>query len=524
MYFKDAMRAQLYIPLLEKYKINIEQELESLVSSKISVNKIINKIYSHVSVSLDQIVLPIIAKEIYKAKKNNLLEGSTPLQRYESFFIRNNKWTPSFINIIKQYPLLVETLDIFIATSFKSLSECLVNFKINHADIEKWLNKKITFLLDIKIASSDRHRNGKQVFFLTCNSNIKLVYKHTNLMPDILFQEFIKLLNLTPPYNFYDLKILNYNTHGWLEYLDLTPCKSLQNLESYYKRAGSLLAITDTLNYCDGHFENLIAYGGYPVLIDCETMFQYMGDIEDPALTERSILFTGLIQKAENEYSGRGYSAALQVRGKERTQYLYTHPINDRTDELQVRFKCINYEHSHNSPIYNGLFQTPLKFMDEVIEGFIHTYNTIMSKKQDIIKNNNFWEEVSKTPVRQLIRHTMYYMLILRKIQQPEGFISKGKTKKIITSLLKTKVSKINRLIDYEITSLLNIDIPYFYHYPNCNDLFDGNNIYRNFFKRTALDEIYENFETMSLKYRDRQIEILKKQLPSSPSPIPINE
>lgn len=69
------------------------------------------------------------------------------------------------------------------------------------------------------------------------------------------------------------LGLLDRGTHGWTEYAEARPCLTRYDVERFYRRQGALLALLHVLDGTDTHFENLVACGDHPVLVDVETLF-----------------------------------------------------------------------------------------------------------------------------------------------------------------------------------------------------------------------------------------------------------
>lgn len=408
-------------------------------------------------------------------------------------------------------------LNRLVQTSVENIRECLVRLENDANALFHWAGIDVKRLVTIQTSGGDRHRGGRQVLVLTFGES-KVVYKPTYLYADQLYAEFVNLLALHPPYDLRSAQILPRNGYGWLEFIDFVPCKSEHEVRSYYQRAGALLAVADTLNYCDGHFENLIAHGAYPVLIDCETLFHAFGSVQDFG-GERSIFFTGLIQPLVGEEPiKRGLSAAFQVYGGKRNHILHTYAVEDHTDNLQVRFRGSTEETSFNSAVYDGSFQWAGKYVAEVVDGYRTTYDRITSCSTLILNNSDWWKKLSVVHVRQLVRHTMYYLFVLRKLQQPESCVDETTAREVIRALLGSEDHKANQLIAYEINDLVNNDIPYFYHYPGERNLYDSaGKCYSGFFEQSVTDEIRTQLETRSDTYRNRQVEIIEKHLPLSP-------
>jgi lantibiotic modifying enzyme len=68
-------------------------------------------------------------------------------------------------------------------------------------------------------------------------------------------------------------KILEINGHYWTEYIEYKPCSDEKEFAEYYTRIGNLTALLYALNAVDIHYENIIANGTYPVIVDTECLF-----------------------------------------------------------------------------------------------------------------------------------------------------------------------------------------------------------------------------------------------------------
>lgn len=517
MLFRDSIRAQYYLKILMKYKEEIIDEfkrLKLLHHSSIPIEIIFEELILQLADCADQILLPVIAHEINYSKKKKLVSGNTPLERYNSFFIHNGKWTLMARNVLKRYPFLFEKLDMFFCLSINNVKQCLQRFSQDAKEIYSNLLQINSSIKRISILNSDRHRGGKQALLITFESGGKIIYKPTSLIPEKLFGEFVDFLELPSPYNLRYVKVLSKgNNYGWIEFICFTPCNSIQEIIEFYKRAGALLAITDSLNYCDGHLDNLIAFGKFPILLDCETLFHNFSN-DTSEKSERSILFTGLVQKPPQEDSLSGFTAAFQTTGKTKIDFFHTHAINERTDNINVRFRGIINEISHNSPFYNGKSYTADEFVKEFVDGFSTVYNLISNNIQKILDYNEWWKILSTTKSRQLIRHTLYYMFLIRKLEQPEGCIDKHAAIDIIKPFLYSDKTYLKTVMDYEILDLLNLDIPYFYHYSENCDLYDGNgNQYIKYFKESVINNLRKRFKNRSIDYMKRSVEILNNVL-----------
>ena len=74
-----------------------------------------------------------------------------------------------------------------------------------------------------------------------------------------------------PP--FLALKILDCGTYGWVEFVEFRECQSVDEVQRFYERQGAYLALLYVLEATDVHFDNSIACGEHPFLVDLETLF-----------------------------------------------------------------------------------------------------------------------------------------------------------------------------------------------------------------------------------------------------------
>ena len=103
------------------------------------------------------------------------------------------------------------------------------------------------------------------------SSGLRVVYKPRDLAVDVHFQELLSWLNERgdhPPFR--TLKILNRGTHGWAEFVAEQACTSPDEVRRFYRRQGGYLAPLYALDATDFHYENLVAAGEHPVLVDLE--------------------------------------------------------------------------------------------------------------------------------------------------------------------------------------------------------------------------------------------------------------
>ncbi len=467
---------------------------------------------------IDKIVIPTIAYELGVAKDRGLLHGDNPNTKYESFFINDDGWSQHIGIVLEKYKSLFQNIDTYIEMSFENLKKSLFRFLKDREKIEKNLIGVDNELISVVQLSSDRHNSSQQVLLFTFNNGEKLVYKPVYLEANNFFNKFIEYFNSDMIYNLKKVKTVTGLGYGWIEYLDFKECLTYEDLRVYYRRSGYLLGVLDLLNYCDGHFENLLSIGDSPVVFDLETILHNFRDVPE-SIGERSILFTGLIEKTPKLEDGKGYTSAFMTIGKKRVQFLEPFVVNDQTDNMHVRFISSVEKRHYNSPVFDGCIYTAKYFIDEFVDGIRKFFDVLEGCRNNILEDDNLWTSLVDLRVRQVVRHTTYYGLLIRKIQQPDK-VAKGIN--YLREYLRGKLyginERMNEIAEYEIDSILQYDIPYFYHFPMKNNLYNSRDEkYTNYFINSSIDSIKERIMSgFDKKYLERQVLILKHVLPAS--------
>lgn len=507
MNFPDAFRAQYFLGSLEKEIARAELALCDFTCFSKSLREILREFSSFLAVELDQLLLPTIVFEINKAKQEGLLKGNTSQERYMQFFVDGKSYTKQARFILEHYPFLFELIDQLIGQTFDALVLSLKRYEENQAKVTTWL--QLPFDMKIQrihaLNGADRHCCQLSLLFVFANGII-VIYKPIDLRPDLLFGEFVQGLELKEPFDLKMQDLISKEGYGWIRFIEPEVCQHEWEVENFYRRAGVLLSIADALNYTDGHCENLIADGAFPILIDGETFFQnYEQSVED----NKNILTTLLVQKINDKNKDRFLNSALQAPSGIKYEYLQTHAIQDHTDDIQVRYCGINPSPHHHCPIFRGEPKSVYDHVSNVIEGYRFGYDRITRQVESIINNKSWWEGIEQVKARILLRETIAYVYLFRKIQQPEALLSR----KDAEFFLFEKLGK-NPYSQYEAEELLSLNIPYFYHIPSQRDLYDGSgNKYSNVFGETLVGKLKRQFLKRSKEKMCFDCEILSRHL-----------
>ena len=124
---------------------------------------------------------------------------------------------------------------------------------------------------EIEQLSDDFHYDGKCVLLLKFVSGQRLVFKPRNGF----FEELLHKTTHSRHYredwgNLFFPKSANYGDHSYSQHIE-QPLFNPSDIETYYRNAGRVLFLLQTLQVTDVHYENLIADKCGPRIVDLET-------------------------------------------------------------------------------------------------------------------------------------------------------------------------------------------------------------------------------------------------------------
>lgn len=501
----ENYRAQIYWPLLKEFANNLSIVLENIWIQPNDREQILSNILEIVAYEIDSFILPSFVSDFEKYLKKPSLHSVG----YESYFLCQGNISIQVNKFWSKHPNLYDLIKIYLNNKVKFIQEIIYHYSYDATyNAFNWGTIK-----DITFCSSDCHNGGRQVVFVNFEYST-FVYKPRSLLADNLVKDFVQMLNLPEKYNLFFPDIYNFQDHGWHAFLDYTECLTKEDVQTFYRRSGSLLAILDTLNYCDGHFENILAYGAHPVPIDLETVFSAFGDLElgNRKDWERSVLYTGLVQIPPQNDSGMGYTAAFQSAPFGRLELLYPHVLHDKSIDIEIRYQWFVDQYNGSTPLLKGQPYTVHNFISEFIEGYRFVAYKIHNQKSLIYAQIDWWKKVSKCPVRQILRKTLFYQSLIRSKLIPNHNYQ-------LKTQLQDNVYHMDDVVNQEIEDLSNLDIPYFLHFPNSKNLYTGNGkLLQSQCSGIALQEI-ENNITRGSEYIEQQVNLLQHILPLTPKP-----
>ena len=427
--------------------------------------------------------------ELNVARLRGQLRGATPEERFRDF-VEGLRRRDAALAILQEYPVLarqvVERIETWLETSLEFLGRLGSDWPLLRSEF--FAGADPGRVSEISGGAGDSHRGGRSVVITRFTSGAKIVYKPRSLSVDIRFQELLDWLNRRGDYPpFRTLKVLDRASHGWVEFVEASPCSSAEEVERYHRRLGGLLAILYAIGAVDFHFENLIASGDQPVPIDLESLLHPRiprPEFERPderlavrALWE-SVLRVGLLPYRvgeDQEFAGSDLSGVASVAGK---------PSPDRvlqweqvgSDQMKATRKRLTMAGGRNRPTFGGKEADVADHIDAVSGGFQEFHRLLVRHREALLSGEGPLARFSQNSVRAVLRSTRGYGFLLEDSFHPD-FLRDALDRDRFFDRLWVGIEELpalERVIPREHRDLWAGDVPYFEARVDSTDLLDS--------------------------------------------------
>lgn len=502
----------LFLPFLDYFFKKLSQNLIAAnipIPNQDVVDQLRIKLYQDLY-NLSDLVL---FHEFNATKTENSSHDASEDFYYKRFVFStlSNKFQDLFL----KYPMLARKLSkktsdyiAFITTVFRRL-------ETDKPDLELLLDKKFGQLRKIHLSSGDQH-NGESTVIIEFENAQKIVYKPTNLSITNSYNVFLNWINENLDENLKTFKILDKGVYGWLEFIENSPCTTIDDVKQYYERAGILLGVTYFLNAKDFHCENIIASGNSPVLIDHETILS-------PALKQ----LNGENQESQGAIFRSVFEASLlPTRHLNLPYYMYGFGSSEmlESDFPVLKIKDANKDsmtvisemetqklYKLNKPFLNNSVVNLVEYEEEFKAGFQKLYHLILKNKKHLQSEYSPLTNFHSSKIRFINRHTKVYAKILKFLNKPEYLADSIKYGIKLEILAKAYTSFDNGgpILHAEREQMLQDDIPVFYINALDNCINFPNKKSMNLIKRSAIENIQDKVKNASTEDFDNQLMLI---------------
>lgn len=449
---------------------------------------------------IENVCIRVLIWEINSYREKKVLRGKNSEEEY-TFFNESFKNQKRFHDLLEKYPVMHRQCLEIIHSTFSNIELCLQRFEKDTKIIVKsfFPGETSIKITDIIMGVGDVHQNGEEVLIIALNNKEKIIYKPRTGKNEIIYAEILNLIGNSCNLKMKTASVQDMGEYSWHEYIKSRECKDIKEVKEYYQRVGVILFIHYILGTKDIHFENFVAFGKYPVVIDIEMMLapEKKGKIEggfSDSVLESGILPFGIWKSKDN--GGTDFSA-INGTGKQLLPFKTVVIENANRSDIKIGYVNAYSNSNMNLVRVNGKFIKSQDFVKDIIRGFESAYMVTL-KEENARKIVNLFKN-KRILCRYLLRDTQVYSMYLRSSFHP-FILRDGGIREMLFARLMKQATYSDGIVPYEIKMLLNGAVPYFYFDSSERNLrmMDGSKI-DNYFVTTANENLEKKIEKLNL-------------------------
>ncbi len=395
------------------------------------------------------------------------LNGADGRARFADFVRRMSGPVPQTA-LFSRFPVLARLLATTAATTARATAEVLDRLLADRADLVAELlgGADPGPVVALTATRGDRHDGGRSVVFADFADGSRIVYKPRDVGTQVRFAELLAALNAAAPGLCpRAVRTVARDGYGWSELVTGEPLENHRAADRFYRRHGALLALLHVLRATDVHYENVIAAGEVPVLVDTETLFSaelVPGGTGDPAadVLAGSVYRTALLpmmvvgEQGIADLSGTGGDGGTSPAS-------VVDWLDAGTDRMRLVRRAVELTEAGNRPRIGDALVEPRDHEREILAGFRQAYDVLSGLGAE------FTELVSRCAgleVRVITRPSWLYGTLLDETTHPEALADALDRDRALATLYagRTASPLFAQLVTHEIAALWDGDVPMF--------------------------------------------------------------
>ncbi|MGC4790963.1 type 2 lanthipeptide synthetase LanM [Micromonospora sp. DT178] len=366
-----------------------------------------------------------LVSELHRRRAAGRLAGADGRARFADF-VAQLCVPAGLVELVDRYPVLARLLAQAGTAAARSGLELLTRFVADRDDLVGTLlgGDDPGPLVAVRSNLGDAHTGGRTTTVLRFADGRRVVYKPRDLASQVRFTGFVDWLERRAPgLGLRGVAALTRPGYGWSEYVDATALRHPGQADGFYRRQGALVALLHALHATDMHYENLIAAGDTPVVVDTETLFHpALGEpvgTGDPAadLLTASVHRTGLMPViVVGDQGAMDLSGVGGDRGG-------TAPVSaldwadPGTDRMRLTRRAVDFAGGRNRPRVGDSPVDPAAHEPALRAGFRQAYETIRAHRREFTE---LVASCADVPVRLVARPTSAYYTLLTETTHPD--------------------------------------------------------------------------------------------------------
>ncbi len=501
-----------------------------------------------------------VVLELHAAALGGELGGESPEARFEEFM--EHLGSPrGAVSFLESYPVLaravVEHIELWLRFSL-DLARHLMEDRRVIVD---------TFFAghdpgtpsEVEAGLSDRHDRGRTVARITFAPEAepgrpehpprKLIYKPRSLGLERAFVDLAQGVGVPA----HVPQSLDRGDHAYMRFVTPAPCDRPQGVERFYRQQGRHLALLYAFEATDLHYENVIAEGETPQLLDLETLFQPLvreeasaGSTLPPAKPESHTVLRSdfLPRRIWPEAGSPGLDlSGLGAGAGQRTPM--TRLVDAGTDRARYEAAWTEIPAGANRPRIGDEVPPLWPFEDAIDQGFREAYGQLLEHHEGLLADDGPLNRLKELEIRSLLRGTAVYTRLLHTSFHPDLMRDALDRDRLFDKLwLEAKQRpSLCRAIPAEREALQRGDVPRFTTLVGSDQVIDqgvqaevhagthsgthtGTHSAGRFFQSSGLDQVRRRLRRLSLEDLEKQSRLIRESIragrPQGTSPPPL--
>ncbi|MBQ0826666.1 type 2 lanthipeptide synthetase LanM family protein [Streptomyces tagetis] len=418
-----------------------------------------------------------LVHELDSARRGGRLAGAGPRERFDAFVAATGT-RQGLGALFASRPVLARMLAQTSLDATAATAELAARFAADREELTARLlgGRDPGPLTGVDLGLGDAHEGNRSVAVLRFAGE-RLVHKPRPLGQHALLDELVAWLNAkVPGLELRTPRSLRREAYGWLEFVEHRWCRSVTETDAFYRRQGALLALLYTVDGADMHYENVIACGDQPVLVDAETLLhtglaQAVTAGADPAAealrasVHRTCLLPHLLI---------GEHGALDISALGRsTDGTYPseglHWRDSGLDTMRAVRGPLLSPAAQNQPLPAGRLLEGADHRAALLEGFRAAYAALAADGDELLREDGPLMSGADRPARLVARATRLYATLLEESAHP-SLLGDALAREGVFAVLWTESEHDEprrRLIEHETAALWRGDVPLFTHRPS---------------------------------------------------------
>ena len=469
-----------------------------------------------------------LLRELHKLRLSGRLKGKTSEDRFAFFCMLLTKEDYA-AQLLHAYPVLARQLVQSISQWEISFLELIERYATDFHSLQTAFGTRqiLGDLINVTLEAGDQHGGGRSVSILHFSTNQKIVYKPRSLAVDLAFRQLLEWMHEKGfPIELLAPKVLDQGDYGWAEFIEAAGCGSEADVQAFFERQGSFLALFYLLCANDFHHENIIACGAHPIPVDLETLLQpdlTLVGLSGGLATSgneiyNTVLNAGLLP--QRIWGNKDEEAGIDLSGMSAEGELS--PVkslmleNIGTDQMRLVRKRVPVPPGDHMVTLAGAPVAVEGYVTEIISGFTQTHEFLAAQSRALLAKRGPLEAFENVETRVILRATFYYALLLSDSFHPD-VMSDGLERDLFFDRLWLEVPSrklLSKVVEAERQDMWLNDIPRFMMKPGKPHLWTASKEkIANVWQQTPIDLMREKLKSFGPKDRLRQAWLAEKTL-----------